>query len=82
MLQAAEAFLQTLHVRWLVIPSITELVGMWTAKFGCLVLTPGECNALDDRVVTCDPDCCQMLKLYVHRQVERGAEGSCSVTVL
>ena len=75
MLQAAEAFLQTLHVRWLGIPSITALVGMWTAKFGCLVLMPAECDALDERVVTCDPECCQMLKLRVYRQVEWGAEG-------
>lgn len=60
-MQAVEELLYSMKVQRLVIPSVKPLLNMWTRKFGCVRLSAAECAALEERIVSPDPDSAVMV---------------------
>ena len=54
--------LVAMGVGYLVVPSVAQLLGMWTHKFGYERLSPDECAAIDDQIVILDPATTKLLK--------------------
>ena len=62
MLQAVESRLAGLGVRRLVVQSVRALLPMWLGSPGFMPLTLAEADAVDDLLVSPDPDSAQLVK--------------------
>ena len=61
-LQAMESRLAGLGVRRLVVQSVRVLLPMWLGSLGFMPLTLAEADAVDDLLVSPDPDSAQLVK--------------------
>ena len=62
LLQAVEGRLAGLGVRRLVVQSVRSLLPMWLGSLGFMPLTLAEADAVDDLLVSPDPDSAQLVK--------------------
>ena len=49
----------------MVVPSIRSIIHMWMHKFSFVPMTLAEAEALEDRIVSPDPDSAQLLKKHI-----------------
>ena len=66
-LQILESMLGAMHVRYMLVPCVTSLLGMWVHKLGFEPVTSVERVALEDQIILLDPDTVHLVKRQMYR---------------
>jgi hypothetical protein len=67
--QILENMLEAMHVRIMLVPCVTSLLGMWVHKLGFEPVTAIERAALEDQIILLDPETVHLVKKQIYRSV-------------